>query len=213
MTKSNKKSSRTRVGALLGTVVLGLVLGGLALGSLGTPPSASSAAATPEATDAPPKAIPSMAEIQRRAQGVSVGADAAGPFYVFFDTQCPHCATLYRELEPLHASAKFIWVPVGVLSKFSVRQGATILGAPDPLAALQEHEKLMAKGPGGLAARKDPSEASVKVMQSNTEVFRDLQARAVPFVVGLHAKTGLQVTHLGSGTTAQMAKLLGLPLP
>lgn len=213
--KSKKPSnSSRRLRFVFGTALVGLALGALALAGLNAnppPPAASPVASGTASVDA--AVIPGLAEVQRRAIGVTYGKGDAGPFYVFFDPQCPHCATLFEELKPFAEQARFVWVPVGVLGKTSVRQGATILGADDPLATFLEHEELMTQRKGGISAWKDPSQAALDQMAANTQLFQAQGVRAVPYVMGLHARTKAPVTHLGSGTTDQMGSLLGLSRP
>ena len=70
-------------------------------------------------------------------QGFTVGPMmAANTVYVFFDTTCPHCAHLWESSAPLRNKIKMVWMPVGFLRPISAKQGATILSAADPMAAM-----------------------------------------------------------------------------
>jgi len=80
---------------------------------------------------------------------------SARTVYVFFDPQCPHCADLWESAKPLKAQAKFVWIPVGLVSKASTAQGATLLAAADPAAAMEAHETSMRAQSGGISAGGD----------------------------------------------------------
>jgi thiol:disulfide interchange protein DsbG len=77
--------------------------------------------------------------------------------YIFFDAQCPHCAMLWESAKPLKSQAKFVWIPVGLLNAASTAQGATLLAAGDPVAAMDEHETSMRAGRGGISAAATPT--------------------------------------------------------
>jgi len=82
----------------------------------------------------------SIAAIATEAKGFTAGSTmSARTVYVFFDAQCPHCATLWNNAKPLRSQAKFVWIPVGLISPSSTAQGATLLAAQDPVALMGYH--------------------------------------------------------------------------
>jgi thiol:disulfide interchange protein DsbG len=173
------------------------------------PPSAPQAAnpAAPSGTPSPTEALTLAAQ----GHGFTVGvAMAANPVYVFFDAACPHCAQLWTSAKPLLNRIKMVWMPVGILRATSAPQGATILSAPDPAAAMDTHESsVLAKGPG-IAVDAARAESVMAQVKKNTELFNQLGADSVPFIVFRQAGKGTPATHAGALDTAGLSSLLGL---
>lgn len=155
----------------------------------------------------------SVAAIQSEATGFTAGsAMSVRTVYVFFDSQCPHCAALWQAAKPLKSQAKFVWMPVRILNDSSLAQGATLLAAKDPVALMDEHEtSILAKG-GGISAASGIDAQKAQVTK-NTEVFNRFGFASIPTIVGTHAQTGALVTKEGSLPTADLARLLGLQAP
>lgn len=155
----------------------------------------------------------SIAAITAEAKGFSVGSPmSARTVYVFFDAQCSHCGALWYAAKPLKSQAKFVWIPVGILNGASTAQGATLLAAADPVAAMDAHEaSLMSKG-SGISAAGD-SAAVRDVIKKNTELMTRFGFASIPTVIGTHAQTGALVTKEGAMPTAALAGLLGLQVP
>lgn len=152
----------------------------------------------------------SMDEMAAQATGFSVGSRVrARPVYIFFDAQCPHCGALWNAAKPLNSQVRFVWIPVGLINPSSTAQGATLLAAKDPGAAMDEHETSLLAKQGGISAagNLDLQRSSIA---KNTELMTRFGFVSVPTVVGTHAQTGVLVTHEGSLTTAALAGLLGL---
>lgn len=159
------------------------------------------------------KAPVTVAAIEAEAQGFTVGATmSARTVYVFFDPQCPHCAALWNSAKPLKSQAKFVWIPVGIIGQASISQGATILAAKDPVAAMDEHEASVLAKQGGISASGD-IDAQKKIVEKNTALFNRFGFASVPTIVALHAQTGALVTNEGSMPMADLARLLGLQVP
>ena len=137
---------------------------------------------------------------------------SARTVYVFFDPQCPHCADLWEAAKPLKTQAKFIWIPVGLVSKASTAQGATLLAATDPAAAMEAHEASMRAQLGGISAGND-IETQRTVVEKNTALMTRFGFNSVPSIIAKHALTGELVTQEGSSSTAALANLLGLQMP
>ncbi len=160
-----------------------------------------------------PAAPVSIAAIASEAHGLTVGSPmTVKTVYVFFDPQCPHCAALWQAAKPLKSQAKFIWIPVSLLNKTSEAQGATLLAAKDPVAAMDEHEASILAKSGGISASGDlePGKADVA---KNTALLNRFGFTSVPTIVGTHAQSGAVVTHEGALPTPELAALLGLQVP
>ena len=155
----------------------------------------------------------SLEKIAAEAKGFNVGsAMAARVVYVFFDPQCPHCATLWEAAKPLKSQARFVWIPVALLGEKSIGQGAAILSAPDPVAAMEQNEASVLQQQGGIAAM-GVADAPKQDVQRNTQLLNAFGFGGVPAVVGKHATTGELVTIDGALATAPLAQRLGLTPP
>lgn len=153
------------------------------------------------------------AAIEAEAKGFVVGSPmSVRTVYVFFDSQCPHCATLWETAKPLKSQAKFVWIPVGLIGKTSEGQGAALLAAKDPVAAMDEHEVSMSAKRGGISAMGDLDAQRAQVVK-NTQLMNRFGFESVPSIVARHAQTGALVTHQGSLPTPELAALLGLQPP
>jgi thiol:disulfide interchange protein DsbG len=171
--------------------------------------------APPAAGAAPAKAensAVSIPAIEAEARGITVGSPmSARTVYVFFDPQCPHCAALWQSAKPLKAQAKFVWIPVRLLNNTSQTQGAALLAAKDPVAAMDEHETaILANQKGDVPG---DGEAQKETVSKNTALFNRFGFQSVPSIVAQHAQTGAVVTHEGALPTADLAGLLGLQAP
>lgn len=162
------------------------------------------------AAAATPVSIPAIAT---EAKGFTVGSTmSVRTVYVFFDPQCPHCTALWEAAKPLKSQAKFVWIPVGLIGATSVAQGATILAAADPAAAMDTHEVSMKEKKGGIAASGD-IDAHKASVEANTKLMNRFQFASVPTIVAKHAVTGDLVVREGSMPTAALANVLGLQPP
>jgi len=165
-------------------------------------------------SDSRSAAIPvSIPAIEAEARGLTVGSPmSVRTVYVFFDPQCPHCAALWEAAKPLKSQAKFVWIPVGLMNKTSEAQGATLLAAKDPVAAMDEHEASILAKTGGISASGDiePHKASIA---KNTALLNRFGFASIPTIVAQHAQTGALVTREGALPTAELAGLLGLQVP
>ncbi|MEZ0310068.1 MAG: DsbC family protein [Ramlibacter sp.] len=170
--------------------------------------------AAPAAGAAKGTTIPvSIAAIEAEAKGFTVGSTmSVRTVYVFFDPQCPHCAALWRAAKPLKSQAKFIWIPVGILGKGSIGQGAAMLAAKDPVAAMDEHEASMAANKGGISAMGD-LDAQKAVVEKNTALMTKFGFASIPSIVAVQAQTGAVVSREGSMATPELAAFLGLQVP
>lgn len=155
----------------------------------------------------------STAAIEAGAQGFVLGSPmSVRTVYVFFDSQCPHCAALWRAAKPLKSQAKFVWIPVGLLNKSSEAQGAALLASKDPVALMDEHEASMSAQKGGISGMGD-FDAQREIVKKNTALLNSFGFASVPSIVAMHAQTGALVTREGSMPTPELAALLGLQAP
>lgn len=168
----------------------------------GAPAEKPAAASTPVTIEA----------ITADAQGFSVGPSmAARTAYVFFDAQCPHCSALWVAAKPLKSQTRFVWIPVGLLNEASTKQGAALLAAADPAAAMDEHEASMRAKGGGISA--GGSDAQRAAVAKNTTLMNRFGFGSVPTIVGKHAQTGEVVVIEGAVPTGTLAGKLGLQAP
>lgn len=171
-------------------------------------------ATTPAATGVSAATTPvSVAAVAAGATGFTVGSPmSARTVYIFFDAQCSHCGALWYAAKPLKSQAKFVWIPVGILNAASTSQGAALLAASDPAAAMDEHEaSMMAKG-GGLTATGN-TDAQKETVKKNTDLMNRFGFASIPTIVGTNAQTGALVKQEGALPTAALAALLGLQVP
>lgn len=155
----------------------------------------------------------SIEAIAAEARGFNVGSTmSTRVVYVFFDTQCPHCAVLWEASKPLRPQARFVWIPVGLIGDKSVAQGAAIVSAADPVATMDENEKSVTAKGGGIAAM-GVTDAQKDLVRKNTELFNRFGFTGVPTIVGKHAQTGEIVTIEGSLPAPGLAQRLGLSIP
>lgn len=176
------------------------------------------AACTPESAPSPGPAAAASATVVADAyalaatgQGFSTGPMmSAHTVYVFFDTACPHCAQLWANLQPLAASVKVVWMPVALLRPQSLSQGVAILGAPDPVAAMQQHEASVLNHGGGLTAMGTPDEALAAKVKANTALLQRLGADSVPLIVFRNARSGQAGQQSGAVSAEQLRQMVGL---
>nr|WP_283254313.1 thioredoxin fold domain-containing protein [Ramlibacter paludis] len=154
----------------------------------------------------------SIEAITAEAQGFNVGSTmSARTVYVFFDAQCPHCAALWESAKPLKSQARFVWIPVGILNANSTLQGAAILAAADPVAAMEAHEAAMRDKKGGIPPA--GGDAQKQAIARNTQLMTKFGFGSIPTIVGKNAQTGELVSIEGSLPTAALAAKLGLQAP
>jgi len=194
------------------TLLLTVALTGLGLLSACSPsgrsPQATSAAAPPITADQ------GYITVAAEGKGFTVGAlMAVNAVYVLFDPQCPHCGHLWNASVPLQSKVKFVWLPVNLMGAKSLPQGAALMQASDPAAAMTQHEQALLAGRGGMSASASVPEAVEASIRANTTLLQRLGAESVPFIVARHTQSGQTVTHAGALGTPELAQLLGLQTP
>lgn len=164
----------------------------------------STPAAKPAAASLPPY------EAAAKGNGFTIGQMmAANTVYVFFDPTCPHCAQLWTDSKPLLNKLRMVWIPIS-LRPSTAAQGATILSAGDPAAAMEENEASVLQNKGGITASQSLTDEVKDKVKDNTELWTSLGADSVPYIVFKNAKTGQQGTHAGAVDTARLSEMVGL---
>lgn len=170
------------------------------------PPPPAAAAAAPAAVS-----TSSYDMVATTGKGFAVGSMmSAQPVYVLFEPQCPHCGHLWNASIALHGKAKFIWMPVAFNQGKSLSQAATLLSAADPLATMNEHEKLLLSGQGGITAMDSVSAELAQSIKTNTDLMTKLGIDSVPYILAKNRRTGEIVSNNGALDTPALAKLLGV---
>lgn len=188
--------------------------GGAVLAALGG--CSKDEAKAPAASAIVPAAAPADAsrrafETASRGTGFVVGQPmAARQVLVFFDPQCPHCATLWVNSKPLHDRIRMVWMPVAFIGPSSAPQGAMLLAAPDPAKTMDLHETLLVGGKGGLAVPGPADAGLLAKIKANTELWKELDASSVPHMIYRVAAEGPYGVQSGGLPTAQLAQLLAL---
>ncbi len=130
-----------------------------------------------------PEQLPPLSRMMLEAhtRGFVLGNAKSGiAAYVFYDPQCHYCAALWRACQPLVEQVKFVWIPLAFLNRASFSQGATILAAADPVAAMTEHEARFSNKQAGITADKAAQKTHGPFIKANTEVARRLKIESVP---------------------------------
>jgi thiol:disulfide interchange protein DsbG len=146
-----------------------------------------------------------------RGTGFTVGQPmAARSVLVFFDPQCPHCATLWLASKPLHDRIRMVWMPVAFIRPVSGPQGALLLAASDPAKLMDQHESLLAGGAGGLAVSGAADGDLLDKIKANTALWTKLDGQSVPHLIYRAGAEGPYGKQSGGLPTGQLAQLLGL---
>jgi len=189
----------------------GAGLAGLAACSRSEPPAAGAAAPGSAGASAAGGGTAREAfDAASRGSGFVVGeAMAARTLLVFFDAQCPHCATLWTAAKPLRNRIRMVWMPVAFIAPASGPQGAMLLAAQDGTALMDQHESMLSAGRGGLSAM-GADEALLAKVKANTAIWRSLNATSVPHLLVRAGASGPYAVQSGGLPTDTLSELLGL---
>jgi thiol:disulfide interchange protein DsbG len=102
------------------------------------------------------------------------------------------------------------WLMWRVALPPSAPQGATILSAPDPAAAMTQNEASVLSHQGGITASPSLSDEALAKVRANTELFNQLGADSVPLILYKNARTGAYGSYSGSLQTDQLVAMVGL---
>lgn len=160
---------------------------------------------------APEAAAGDALAIAAKGTGFTAGSMmATRQIYVFFDPQCPHCGHLWEATKPLATQLRMVWIPVGFIAPRSTQQGAALLAASDPVAAMDLHEKSLLAQKGGLVPPDNlPADLQDKV-RANTKLWQQLGGESVPFTVFKNPATGQPGKFAGALDTESLKKLIGI---
>ncbi len=174
-----------------------------------TPPGgATQASAMPAPAAAP---IANAYDAAAKGAGFTVGSlMATRQIYVFFDPQCPHCGHLWEAAKPLTNQLRMVWIPVGFISARSTTQGAALLAASDPMAAMSAHEQSLLAQKGGMIPPDNlPAELTDKV-KANTKLWQQLGGESVPMVIFKNPASGEAGKFAGALDTEGLKRLVGI---
>jgi len=106
--------------------------------------------------------------------------------YVFTDMACPYCARLWENMQPMINNDDNVLqvrhIIVGLINpKSSFTQGGAILAAPDPAAALAEHEAHY--DDGGIRPLERVPDAIRSQIQNNTGLMIGLGLQGTPALI------------------------------
>lgn len=131
--------------------------------------------------------------------------------YVLFDPQCPHCADLWRNTQPLSAQAKIKWIPVGFLNAKSKTQAGVLLESSNPAELMDKYETEMAASGASTALDGKPSSETLEQVERNTRVLKNSGAQSVPAMLYRNPKNAGSLSQVtGSAPTADIASMLGV---
>ena len=204
----NRRNLLARAGAIVPLTALA----SLAACSKEEAVTSTASAATPAAT-APAAKLSAAQQLELAAtgSGFTIGpVMAANTVYVFFDSQCPHCAQLWQASSEVGSRFRMQWMPVAFMAKISQPQGAAIISAKDPSALMSQNEALVLARKGGLdiTTLTPPADALAKVM-ANTELLNKLGADSVPMIYFKNQRTGEAGSHSGTLLIQQMLEIVG----
>ena len=131
----------------------------------------------------PPDLSKAWQRLQSEAAWVVQGAkNAPRVVYAFTDPYCPYCHRFWEEAAPLVRSGKvqIRHVMVGVIKPNSIQAAAQILGAPDPAAALAQHQERFNQG--GLVLHNQATKDSIAKVTANNDLMRELGVNGTPAV-------------------------------
>ncbi len=144
----------------------------------------------PMAAQAGDKAEPSMDSLLAKLEASSWVAEGAREpkriAYVFTDMACPYCARLWENMQPMIEDEDNVLqvrhIIVGLINpKRSFTQGGAVLAAPDPAAALAEHEAHY--DDGGIRPLQRVPDAIRSQIQSNTGLMIGLGLQGTPALI------------------------------
>lgn len=103
--------------------------------------------------------------------------------YVFTDTECPYCHKLWQATQPLlvGGDVQVRHIMVAVIAPQSAARAAAVLDAPDPKAAMHEHESAFGHSP--IAPLKDLPAATGKRIEDNNALMDSLGISGTPATV------------------------------
>ncbi|WP_245966062.1 thiol:disulfide interchange protein DsbG [Pseudorhodoferax soli] len=177
------------------------VLGGIAafMGTTVAPWAVGAAAAAP---------AEAWKKLSERTSVVDGAASARHVVYAIIDPNCIWCHRFWKASRPWVDSGKVQvrYLLVGIIRGDSARKAATILSAPDPVAALEQNERNYANG--GIFPSAALSPAIQATLESNRKLMLDLGLRGTPALVSRN-KEGAVETVAGYPKEEVLAIVMG----
>lgn len=134
--------------------------------------------------------------------------------YVFFDPQCPHCAELWANAQPLYNQIKMKWMPVAFINAKSKTQAGMLLEAQNPVELMTKYESQMAASKNSNVLDGSPRSETLEAVERNTEAWKNSGAQSVPTILYRDPKNPGKVSMVtGSAPTESIAALLGVTAP
>jgi thiol:disulfide interchange protein DsbG len=133
---------------------------------------------------------------------------AASSVHVVFDPSCPHCGATWRAARPLTTTVAFRWAPVGLMNANSRAWAATLLGAEDPVAAMDRHEELLMSKSGGIAVDQQAVRTRSGQVDENNALAVSIKLDSIPMIVYRDRSGRTQVVR-GAMTEAQIRSMIG----
>jgi hypothetical protein len=155
-------------------------------------------------------------ELEKKGMGIAApGPAGRKKAFIAFDTQCPWCHHLHKQLIPLYDRVEVVWFPVATLTIWSEPQGAMMLAAEDPWKLFLHHMDIFRKDdrPRGIAV--DPAKIwniPLKFREgvwTNSKIIRRNVCRTVPYGVFKNSK-GEFIPLYSRLTTEELAKIFEL---
>lgn len=131
--------------------------------------------------------------------------------YVFFDPQCPHCAELWLNAQPLHQQVKMKWIPVAFINAQSKTQAGVLLEAQNPVELMTKYETEMKASKNSAALNGSPRAETLEDVERNTQAWKNSGAQSVPAILYRDPKNpGKPVLSTGAAPTAALASMFGV---
>lgn len=196
-------------------VMSGCEEGGQSASAKATPVTTAAATPAASASQRPVIVVPAPGAVEAVIAGgtgfaVGAGMMTTRVLYVLFDPQCPHCGRLWETTKPLLGDIRVVWLPVAFMSAKSAPQGAAILSAENPQAAMDAHEALLSQNRVGMDAPANPDPALLAKIRANTTLWKTLKGESVPFIVFKDLVSGQSSTIAGELETEQLRTLMRL---
>lgn len=149
----------------------------------------------------------------READWFADGAEDAGTvIYTFTDPNCPYCHRFREAAAPWVDAGRvqIRHIMVGILKDDSPDKAATILGSPDPAAALLRNQNRF--DDGGIAVDEERVAAARERVEQNNRLMRELGLRATP-VIYYRDQEGNMARKQGMPRSSQLPAILGSSKP
>ncbi|HKJ07850.1 MAG TPA: thiol:disulfide interchange protein DsbG [Gammaproteobacteria bacterium] len=102
--------------------------------------------------------------------------------YVMADPHCPYCHAFWLASQPYEkVGLQVRWIWVAYLRQDSAAKAAAILGAKDPVAAMNRHEKTFTEG--GIAPLKHPDPKILDKIKANTALMEQYDIQGTPAII------------------------------